>query len=119
MNRADTLEKELRDRWTAHGVTKERQDAILLEVSSKAQVSAKVGPWMIGATAEQLAVEREQFRRNQAISEQRDAAIERRHRRLVAQVLDTTGDLFDQMTTENPLFAVPTPKATLLQAGAS
>ena len=39
--------------------------------------------------------------------------LERRHRRLVGQVLDTTGDLFDQLVTENPLFAVPTPRAAL------
>jgi len=46
--------------------------------------------------------------------EQFEQILERRHRRLVGRVLDTTGDLFDQLTTPNPLFAVPSPRGAAL-----
>lgn len=44
-------ESELRARWTAQGVPKDRQDAILAEVAAAAQPGAKVGPFVIGAEA--------------------------------------------------------------------
>ncbi len=41
-------EKDLRELWTRMGVSKERQDQLIAEVTAKAQPGAKVGPWTIG-----------------------------------------------------------------------
>ena len=43
----DVIEKELRERWTAKGVPKEKQDAIIKEVEEKAKPGAIVGPFQI------------------------------------------------------------------------
>jgi len=42
---ADKLEQSLRDRWTAQGVPKEKQDEILAGITAKAQRGAMVGPF--------------------------------------------------------------------------
>lgn len=39
----------LRALWDGQGVSKERQDAIIAEVTAKAQPGAMVGPFVIGA----------------------------------------------------------------------
>lgn len=41
-------EKELRKIWTAQGVSIEQQDALIRDITAKAQVGAKVGPFTIG-----------------------------------------------------------------------
>jgi hypothetical protein len=43
----EEIEKELRDMWTAQGVPKEKQDAILQEVEEKAKPGAMIGPWRL------------------------------------------------------------------------
>ena len=50
-SKADILEKELRAKWTADGVSQKRQDAILAEVTGKAQLGAQIGPFVIGLKA--------------------------------------------------------------------
>ena len=45
---ADRLEKDLRAKWTADGVSQKRQDAILAEVTDKAQLGAQIGPFRVG-----------------------------------------------------------------------
>jgi hypothetical protein len=46
-NAAERAERELRALWTVKGVTKERQDAIIAEVTAAAQPGAWVGPFQI------------------------------------------------------------------------
>lgn len=48
IKQADKVEKKLRDKWTADGVPKERQDAIIADVTAKAQPGTHVGPLIIG-----------------------------------------------------------------------
>jgi hypothetical protein len=48
---ADKLEQSLRDRWTAQGVPKEKQDEILAGITAKAQRGAMVGPFKLGEGA--------------------------------------------------------------------
>jgi hypothetical protein len=45
--KADDPEATLRALWTAQGVTQERQDQVLAEVTAAAQPGAKVGPFTI------------------------------------------------------------------------
>jgi len=40
-------EATLREMWTKAGVPKERQDALVADVTAKAQPGAQVGPWTI------------------------------------------------------------------------
>ena len=40
-------EKDLRDLWTRQGVSRERQDQLIAEVTAKAQPGAKIGPFTI------------------------------------------------------------------------
>jgi hypothetical protein len=44
----EAAERELRDLWTAKGVSEERQNELIADVTVKAQPGAKVGPFTIG-----------------------------------------------------------------------
>lgn len=48
IEQADKVEKKLRDKWTADGVPKEKQDAIIADVTAKAQPGTHIGPFIIG-----------------------------------------------------------------------
>ena len=48
MATAEQLEAELRAVWTAWGVSRERQEAILADLTAKAQPGARIGPFIIG-----------------------------------------------------------------------
>ena len=52
---------------------------------------------------------------HEAIRRERRAALaEQAGRRLFGRSVDTTGDLFDQNRAPAPLFAAPTPRATVI-----
>ncbi len=44
---ADQIEKDLRDKWTADGVPQEKQDAIIADLTAKAQPGVQIGPFVI------------------------------------------------------------------------
>ena len=46
-------ETSLRTLWTSRGVQQERQDALIAEITAKAQPGAHVGPFVIGESAEE------------------------------------------------------------------
>lgn len=48
------LESELRSLWTEQGVPKERQDALIAQIAEKAKPGAKVGPFYIAGSQDQL-----------------------------------------------------------------
>lgn len=102
-------ETSLRELWTRQGVPQPRQDAIIAEVTAKAQPGQRVGPFIVGATPAELRAERDQYERNKEARERRLDLKDAAARRLRAGPLDTTGDLFDAYQAENPLFATPTP----------
>lgn len=45
---ADELEKNLRKKWTNDGISKEKQDAIINDITKKSQTGAQIGPFFIG-----------------------------------------------------------------------
>ena len=45
--KAEKLEKEMREVWTREGVSKERQDKIIREVEEKAKPGAQIGPFIM------------------------------------------------------------------------
>ena len=47
MTQSPDPETQLRELWTRTGVSKERQDAILGDISAKAQPGERVGPFLI------------------------------------------------------------------------
>ena len=47
LEKAEKLEKELREMWTRQGISKERQDEIIREVEEKAKPGAQIGPFQI------------------------------------------------------------------------
>ena len=44
----DDPEAALRRKWDARGVAQERQDALIADVTAKAQPGAKIGPFTLG-----------------------------------------------------------------------
>ena len=47
LEKAEKLEKELREMWRKRGIPKERQDEIIREVEEKAKPGAQIGPFQI------------------------------------------------------------------------
>ena len=47
LEKAEKLEKELREMWRKQGIPKDRQDEIIREVEEKAKPGARIGPFQI------------------------------------------------------------------------